>query len=1060
MPASVLAGSIIDRFEEIVCRHSARPAVSDARCDLSYAELARIVERIAAATGAAAQGPGPVAIVLPNGAYFPAAVLGALASGRGYVPLDTSEAMERNRFIAVQSGAAAVISIGELADRLRELFPQHLPVLMIDSLGESSKANCPRSGPEDLSCIIYTSGSTGVPKGAYHSHRTLLHIIMQITNCLYVNAEDRLLNATAPSFVGATKNIFSALLNGASVHMLPPLRPGGLVNEIQGRGITMLRVSPALVRRIAEVLHPHQLLESVRLVELSAERAEWSDLDICRQVFRPDTVLATQLTSTEGDATRWIVDAALCVPGEPLPVGHIIPDRFLTIVDDDSRQVMDGELGELVIKSRYVALGYWRDPEATARRFAIDPIDPETRIYKTGDLARRRPNGLFEYIGRKDDQIKLRGHRIEPAEIETALRDCAGVRDAFVVVRKNDDGSVRSLAAYVEARPNVRDLLTRDLRAMLKSRLPPYMIPASIQLIDKLPRLPNLKVDRSKLAEIDAGRAKAHLPLMSQSKVDRKRLLQTLRPASRQPAACETETEAQIAAIWMDAFDLAEVGPSDDFYELGGDSLIASLIAARVYSETGVELDLETFADHPTVADLAGFVDRHRGLRNQYQIPIRAGEGEAKFPLSFAQQRIWDFCRANSADYIGSALYNVLGPLDAELLRLCMNRLVARHELLRTTFEEGDSGPLQVVHPPGEALLTFHDLSAAATPTAAMRDLIAKYASQSFDLQRGPLLRFALIKTSVNEHRLLRVIHHIIYDAFSLQIYMEELAELYAAVARGEKPQKQEGTRPQYADYARWQRESFHAEAPACANMISWWMKELNQAPEPFDWPEGRLLSSAHVEPSEGRQTCGIEEAGWRRMANIAIEQKVTPFVVWLAAFSSFLCMETRSNDIVIGTYVSNRKRSEFQRIFGDFSNLVTLRFRGAAGKSFRGWVSTTRNLLASATAYSEVPYEELRRSFAAAARALPEIRMIFHTAAPERPLQFAGLKVAPEELPTPRGMPWGFTFNLRPNRHECQFAFDASRYDPVAVHAAGGRWQRFAALLARRPDVPMEQLT
>ena len=251
-----------------------------------------------------------------------------------------------------------------------------------------------------------------------------------------------------------------------------------------------------------------------------------------------------------------------------MAVGHIVPDRSLTIVDEHGRLVMDGEVGELVIKSRYVALGYWRDAEATARRFAVDPIDPGTRIYKTGDLARRRPNGLFEYIGRKDDQIKLRGHRIEPGEIATTLRDHAGVRDAFVVVRKNDDASVRSLAAYVEASPDVRDLSPRDLKAMLKGRLPPYMIPASIQLIDRLPRLPNLKIDRGKLAEIDAERA------------------------TRLPAACETETEAQIAAVWADAFHLAEVGRRDDFYELGGDSLIASLIAARVYSETGVELDL------------------------------------------------------------------------------------------------------------------------------------------------------------------------------------------------------------------------------------------------------------------------------------------------------------------------------------------------------------------------------------------------------------------------------------------------------------------------------------
>ena len=389
-----------------------------------------------------------------------------------------------------------------------------------------------------------------------------------------------------------------------------------------------------------------------------------------------------------------------------------------------------------------------------------------------------------------------------------------------------------------------------------------------------------------------------------------------------------------------------------------------------------------------------------------------------------------------------------------------MSRLVARHELLRTTFEDGDSGPFQIVHPAGEVRLTFHDLTTAANPTCEMRDLIGRYATQSFDLQHGPLLRFALIKTSGNEHRLLRVIHHIIYDLSSWKLYMEELADLYAAAARGEKPRQQDKAKPDYADYARWQRECFHCDAPTCANMISWWRNELYQAPEPFDWPERRLLSSARVDPSEGKYTCGIEEAGWQRMTDIAIEQRVTQFVVWLAAFSSFLCIETRSNDIVIGTYVSNRKLPDLQHVFGDFSNLVTLRFRAAIGKSFRGWIAATSDLLASATAHSEVPYEELRRSFAAANGALPEIRVIFQAAPPERPLEFAGLKVVLEDPPTLHSMPWGFTFILLPNRHECQFAFDASRYDPVAVHAAGGRWQRFAALLARRPDVPMEQLT
>ena len=249
---------------------------------------------------------------------------------------------------------------------------------------------------------------------------------------------------------------------------------------------------------------------------------------------------------------------------------------------------MDGEIGELVIKSRYVALGYWRDPDATARRFAIDPIDPETRIYKTGDLARRRPNGLFEYIGRKDDQIKLRGHQIEPSEIATKLRDYAGVRDAFVMAHKNVDGSVRSLAAYVEARPDIRDLSPRDLKAMLKDRLPPYMIPASIQLIDQLPRLPNLKIDRSRLGEIDAGRAKAALDHHEFAGASKRR-----NGAVATGGLEEAPTTGHSAILGNKLFR-----------SLGGDLLAAAQLISAVEERFCCELPLQAFFDTSTLAML------------------------------------------------------------------------------------------------------------------------------------------------------------------------------------------------------------------------------------------------------------------------------------------------------------------------------------------------------------------------------------------------------------------------------------------------------------------------
>ncbi len=406
---------------------------------------------------------------------------------------------------------------------------------------------------------------------------------MQIINSLHVNGEDRLISVTSPSFIGATKNILSALLNGASVHMQPPLRPAELVNEIQRRGITMLRISPTLMRRIAEALHPHQSLDRVRLVELFAERAEWSDFDIFRQAFRPGTLLATQLTATEGDATRWFIDPTLRALGERLPVGRIIPDRSLTIVDDNGRLVTDGEVGELVIKSPYVALGFWRNPEATARQFAVDPIDPKTRIYKTGDLARRRRDGLFEFVGRKDHQIKLRGYRIEIGEIEFALKDCSGVEDAAVVVQRNEAGLPRSLAAYVEPKRGVDDLTPRKLAAALNTRVPGYMIPATIVVVDNLPRLPNLKIDREELR--------------------RRNELESKRPSVSTASAVEANTEVQekLLALWRAVLNRQDIGPDDDFFLCGGDSLLALNLFHRIVNELHYKLPLAVLSEAPTV---------------------------------------------------------------------------------------------------------------------------------------------------------------------------------------------------------------------------------------------------------------------------------------------------------------------------------------------------------------------------------------------------------------------------------------------------------------------------
>ena len=462
-PNKALEGSIIDRFDAVVQRYSERVALSDCVRRLTYGDLASLVGRIAAATTNAAAGrPGPIAILLSRDVLFPAAMLGVLAAGRGYVPLDAGDPPERIKLIATRSGAAAVVSAGDIARRARSLFSQNMPVVDIETLegaSAASRAPFPRPDPDDLAFIVYTSGSTGRPKGAFHNHRNLLHDVLQQTNTLHLNPEDQVALVYSPAVIAAIREIFVTLLNGASLHILPPqqLQPAGLVREIRARGITIFRTVPVLLRRLTEGLGPNERLDSVRVVGLGSQRVDWSDFDVFRSHFSSQAFLIVGIGATEcgGNYCHWFVEERLRETAARLPIGRILSDASVMIAGADGRPVADGEIGEFVVASRYLALGYWRDPDLTAQAFAIDPSDSKIRIFKTGDMGRMRPDGLLEYVERRDQQIKLRGHRIEIGEIELVLAECQGVEDAAIVVRSDETGRPQSLTAYVERSSSV-----------------------------------------------------------------------------------------------------------------------------------------------------------------------------------------------------------------------------------------------------------------------------------------------------------------------------------------------------------------------------------------------------------------------------------------------------------------------------------------------------------------------------------------------------------------------------------------------------------------------------
>ena len=582
---AVLESSIIDRFDVIAGRFASRVATQDSRVSLTYADLAALVERIAAATAAAiGDRPGPVALLLPADAQFPAAMLGVLALARAYIPLDASFPVERNRLIASQSGAGAVITSSDLVASARNLFPG-APIVDLTALPQPGPM-LPRlaPGPDDVASIFFTSGSTGLPKGIAVSHCSLLQRAQQPTNATHISALDRVLLLSSPSVALGAHCILYTLLNGASLHVLRPQDWDlpSLARLIRDRGITYYVSVPTLMRRIVESLEPGERLDSVRLVYLGGERIEWTDLEACRRSFARDVLLYACFASTEcGTYLHWFMDRALRDPAAQPPAGRPATAN-VTIIADDGTPVADGEVGEIVVAGYSVACGYWQD--LAIRRFPSDLEDPRRRLFQTGDLGRRRPDGLIEFLGRKDRCVKLHGHRVDPAEIDRVLRGIPEVHDACTIVRKSENGDPRALVTYAELRAGVRDLLPRHLLAIVAQTLPPHMIPAKFIFLDELPRLPNFKVDPVRLEQFDLER-----PI-------------GIRDRSDDPLIDE------IARMYEAVLGVTGASHDDNVETLGGDSLQAVTLQAELERRFGVLLPEVLVEQRPSIGKVAEFL--------------------------------------------------------------------------------------------------------------------------------------------------------------------------------------------------------------------------------------------------------------------------------------------------------------------------------------------------------------------------------------------------------------------------------------------------------------------
>jgi non-ribosomal peptide synthetase component F/acyl carrier protein len=962
-----------------------------------------------------------VALLLRHDAPLVAALLAVLKSGATAVVLDPRWPPERLRRIREEVDARIVIADSAQRDLA---VAAGCPRAGLIEVGEHPEPDggppAIRTAPDDLAFLIQTSGSTGHPKGVMQTHRNVMHnAVVRLAGGLGLRSDDRIALLASPSGGQGISTVWTALLTGATLCPFPVMDRGvtGLPDWLEEHGVTVLVSSASLFRHFARTLNGRRL-PGIRLLRLGSERVFASDFQAWRAHFADDAQFVNSFSSSEtGNVTQHLLRAGDRVGAGGLPVGRPVPGIEVFLLDD----------GEIAVRSEYVSPGYWNDDELTGQRFG-------DRIFRTGDIGRLSEDGVLSVLGRKDSQVKVRGSRVDLTEVESALVSRPPVAAAAVTPRHTPRGET-ALTAFVALQPGAaKDAAA--IREGIAETLPSHAVPTSFAFVDAIPLNAHGKVDRESLARIEPEPA---TPTNGGSPV--------------------SETEELLAAIWADALERESVNPNDDFFALEGDSLTAAEIAAAVQDRFGVEIELDAFAGNPTVSAMAELIDR-RWIGEDGAGPVRLARVSrgAPIPCSLIQERTWrqSQTKEDSTAYNVSSAVRIQGPLDVEAFRRCINRLVARHESLRTTFTERDGDPVQIVHPPGPVAVPLVEV----TRPAHADELLRREASAPFDLERGPLVRFLLVRLGEREHRLLRLNHHINSDGHSWQVFYKELAALYEAELRGEAHPLSGPGPAQYADFAAWEHRTLHPGSPRWRDDVDWWRAYLEGAPVRTQLPFARREPDEHADVSEAVIEVTLPSRLTTELDSLQRREGGTHFMVRLSAFTALLAVMSGQPDVVVGTYGTTRRLVETRDTFGFFANPLALRLQFGERPSFRDWLADVRTTVIGVSAHAQTPYDDLCEELRERGTIPPEFQAIFSVADNILPISFGGLEMS--HLGRVYGsMPWGFTLHFRRSTVNESFhaAFDARVHDPRAVRAFLKRYRRLLTMVCKQPERPLAEL-
>ncbi|WP_229916012.1 non-ribosomal peptide synthetase [Streptomyces fructofermentans] len=1037
-------------FADTARAHPDRTALVTGGVRLTFAELADRVDSLAALLRQ--QGVTPESVVglaLPRREMVPA-ILAVLAAGAAYLPLDPEHPADRLEFMLADAAPVCLLTTSALAERLPAA-PGVTRLLLDGPLPAAPPAEPVTPHARSAAYVIYTSGSTGRPKGVIGTHRGLgnlhaAHLRDVMEPAVRDTGRDvlRAVHAASFSFDGSWEP-FIWLLAGHELHVVDEatmMDPAALLAHLDDAGIDFVDLTPTYLR---ELLHHGFLAPGSRVPAVVAVGGEATPPQLWQRLCAlPGTAVHDLYGPTECavDAYGW-------------HGGDTGQDPWAAPLDNTRAHVLDGRLrptpvgvpGELYLAGEGLARGYLDRPALTAGRFVADPHGrPGERMYRTGDLVRRRADGTLEFLGRTDDQVKLRGFRIESGEVEAVVTGHPDVSATAVVVREDTPG-VRQLVAYVVPAPG-REPDPAALRAHVAGALPEHMVPAALVVLDALPRTVAGKLDQSALPAPDF----------------------TAGVSGRPP---RTAREEILCGLFADVLGLEHVGVDDDFFALGGHSLVAMRLAARIRAVLTTEVSLRAVFEAPTVARLAERLRDGTGeaATERPEPPVLAPvERPERLPLSFAQQRLWVLYRVEgpSPTYNIPLAWRLTGRLDADALQRAVDDLVARHEPLRTVFPEEDGRAHQRILAPEQARVELR--TADAPDEAELGRMLTEAAEYGFELDREVPLRAHLFRAAEDEHVLLLLLHHIAGDEWSDEPLTRDLAAAYEARAAGRAPDR-EPLPVQYADYSLWQRALLGDEkdpGSLAFGQLDFWKRTLAGLPEELGLPADR---SRPLEASYrgGVVDMALDPALTAGLRELARSGNVSMFMVVQAAVAALLTRLGAGTDIPLGSPISGRTEEALEDLVGFFLNTLVLRTDTSGDPAFRELLSRVRETDLAAFDHQDVPFERVVDALSPARslsrHPLFQVMVVYLAAGGDGP-GLAGLRPRREEVGA-AGAKFDLSFDFVEQDGgdggdggvDGVLEYSTDLFDHATAEAIAGRLVRLLRAVVAEPDAPISRI-